>query len=56
MKKVKKQRRYPDFDLIPTSHLLDSVWVKKDRTELRIVFATGGILVFRPMLDNEKSL
>jgi hypothetical protein len=51
-----KQRRYPDFNLIETSHLLDSVWVKKDRTELKIVFATGQILEFRPVYKEEKSL
>jgi hypothetical protein len=54
--KVKKIRRYPDFDLIPTSHLLDSVWIKKDKTELKIVFATGGVLEFRPLLESENSL
>ena len=54
--KEKKQKRFPDFDLIPTSHLLDSVWVKKDRTELKIVFAIGKILHFRPLLKDEKSL
>lgn len=51
-----KKKRYPDFDLIPTSHLLDSVWVKKDRTELKIVFATGKILEFKPLMENEKGL
>lgn len=53
---MKKLKRYPEFDLIKTSHLLDSVWVKKDRTELKIVFATGQTLEFRPLNDNELSL
>jgi hypothetical protein len=56
MKKRNKVRRYPDFDLIKTSHLLDSVWIKKDRTELKIIFATGPILEFRPLKENEKSI
>jgi hypothetical protein len=54
--KEKKIRRYPDFDFIETSHLLDSIWVKKDRSELKIVFATGQILEFRPILEREESL
>ena len=53
---AKKKRRYPDFDLVPTSHLLDSVWIKKDRKELKIVFATGEILEFRPLLETEESI
>ena len=54
MKKNKKPR-FPDFELItekdgtPTSHLLDSLWIKKDSTELKIVFATGKILEFKPL-------
>ena len=54
--KTKRQKRYPDFDLIKTSHLLDSVWIKKDKSEIKIVFATGQILEFRPLQENEKSL
>lgn len=54
-RRAKKVSRYPDFDLIPTSHMLDSVWVKKDRTELKIVFATGQILEFRPIEEHEKN-
>lgn len=46
----KKERRYPDFNIveIPT-HMLDSIWIKKDSTEIKIVFATGPILSFRPV-------
>ena len=54
--KTKKNKRYPDFDLIQTSHLLDSIWIKKDRSELKIVFTTGQILEFRPLKTNEISL
>ena len=54
--KRKKSKRYPGFELIQTSHLLDSVWVKEDRSELKIVFATGEILAFRPLRDGEVSI
>ena len=56
VKEKKTNPRYPDFDLIETSHLLDSVWLKKDKTELKIIFATGKILEFRYLKENEKSL
>ena len=54
-KKSKKTSRYPDYDIVkqpdgtPTSHLLDSIWIKKDGTAIKIVFATGKILDFKPV-------
>lgn len=53
VKKV-KVKRFPGFELIPTSHLLDSIWVKEDKSEIKIVFATGQILEFRPLKETEK--
>ncbi len=55
MKKKKKESRYPDYKLVKnpdgtaTSHLLDSIWIKKDGTAIKIVFATGKILNFEPI-------
>jgi hypothetical protein len=54
--KKKKYNKYPDFDLIETSHILDSIWIKKDKTEIKIVFAIGKTLSFRPLKEGEKSL
>ena len=56
--KKKKQPRFPDFDLIPHSSgiILDSIWVKKDRSELIIVSAFGGQWHFKPIMENEESL
>jgi len=48
MKKI-RQKRYPNFDLVKTSHLLDSIWIKKDKTELKIVFTVGDVLEFKPI-------
>lgn len=49
-KKVKKIRRYPNYDLVDIpSHMIDSIWTKKDGTELKIVFATGQVADFRPL-------
>ncbi len=53
MAKKTRPKRFPDYDLIPTSHLLDSVWIKKDRSELKIIFATGQTLEFKPLKENE---
>ena len=48
--KKKKERRYPDFNQVKIpSHMIDSVWVKKDKTALKVVFATGHILDFKPV-------
>ena len=56
-KKV-KIRRYPDFDLVPNSSgiILDSIWIKKDKSEIKIVSAFGGVWTFRPLEENEESL
>lgn len=58
MKKVKKIRRFPDFDLIPDSSgiILDSIWLKKDKSEIIIVSAFGGQWHFKPLSENENSL
>lgn len=55
-KKSKTSKRFPEYDLIPTSHLLDSVWLRKDKSAVKIVFATGQVLDFRELKENEKSL
>jgi len=52
--KTTKGERYPGFRLIKTSHLLDSIWLKEDNSELKIVFATCGILEFRPLLEADR--
>ena len=54
-KAKKKSPRYPDYTLVknpdgtPTSHMLDSVWIRNDGLAIKIVFATGKILDFEPV-------
>ena len=47
-----------DFRLIPNTAgiITNGVYIKNDNSELRIRFAWGDDLVFRPLKDNEKSL
>ena len=56
--KEKKKPRYPDFDLIPDSSgiILDSIWIKKDKSQIKIVSAFGGVWTFGELKDGEESL
>lgn len=58
MKKIKKKSRFPDFDLIPHSSgiILDSIWLKKDKSEIIIVSAFGGQWHYKKLSEGEKSL
>ena len=57
-RRIIKKKRFPDFDLVPHSSgiILDSIWIKKDKSEIIIVSAFGGQWHFRPLEENEKSL
>ena len=46
-----KNSKFPDYDLVKIpSHMVDSIWTKKDMSEILIYFATGYILKFTPKL------
>jgi len=57
--KKKKTRRWPDYKLVKhedgtaTGHLLDSVWIRNDGLAIKIIWATGKILDFAP-IDNQE--
>ncbi len=55
---MKKKNRYPDYRLIPNTagKISNGVYIKNDLSEIRICFAWGEDLVFRPLTANEKSL
>ena len=57
-RRIIKNKRFPDFDLIPNSSgiILDSIWLKKDKSEIIIVSAFGGQWHFKHLEENEKSL
>lgn len=57
-KKTKKLPRFPNFHLIPHSSgiILDSIWVKNDNSEIKIISAFGGQWEFRPLKEMETSL
>ncbi len=57
-KTAKRKSRFPDFDLIPNSSgiILDSIWLKKDKSEIIIVSAFGGQWHFRPLSEGELSI
>jgi hypothetical protein len=51
--KKNKTERFPDFKQVKIPiHLVDSIWIKNDNTEIKIVFATGEILSFQPVDKN----
>lgn len=56
--KPKILENHLDFELVPetSGKIVDSVWIKNDRTELIIKFSWGDDLHFKPLQDNEKSL
>jgi len=56
--KKKKIKRFPGFHLIPHSSgiILDSIWVKDDNSEIKIISAFGGQWEFRPLKEDENSL
>ena len=53
-----KKKRFPDFDLVPNSSgiILDSIWLKKDKSEIIVVSAFGGRWHFKQLENNEQSL
>lgn len=57
-KKPKLKRRHKGFRLIPhTAGIISNgVYVKDDNSEIKICFAWGKDLIFRPLKDGEVSL
>ena len=51
MKKHKPNPFGDDFELVPDTVgvILDSIWIKKDGSELKIRFATGQILTHKQL-------
>lgn len=60
MKKITKKlkRRHEGFHLVPhtTGVISNGVFVKDDGSEVKICFAWGKDLIFRPLKEDEKSL
>lgn len=61
----KKNKRFPDFDLVPNSSgiildssgiILDSIWIKKDKSEIIIVSVFGGEWHYKQLSETEKSI
>jgi len=57
MKPFKRKRtpKRPGYTLVPETigKIVDSIWIKDDGTELKIVFAWGKPLDFKPIIDEK---
>lgn len=59
MKKKNNNPKFEGFRLVPETSrvILDGIWIKEDKSELKIKIAwKDGFLHFRPLKNNEKSL
>lgn len=57
-KKKKPETKHAGFRLIggTAGHILNGIYLKDDKSEIKIELAWGGTYHFKPLNENEKSL